>query len=614
MTTTDAPATHAPDLSPALSPALLDHLSPDRMRRAHRAQCAKTLAELSHERLLTPRRAGGDPASAEGATWELDTDHPRVGYRFHARLLPGEHWLVRPGSVRRVVGGGEQEPDAQQLLLDLRGALGLTDAVLPTYLEEVASTLAGRCRKDDPAAPTSAELVHASFQEVEAAMSEGHPCFVANNGRVGFDVTDVTAYAPETGPTLRLQWLAAHRDHTGFWHLPGHDAATLYAEELDAGVRDGFDDRLRARGLDPDDYLLLPCHPWQWRHKVAVTFAPEVAAGLLVPLGATPDAYQPQQSVRTYFNRSRPDRRYVKTALSVLNMGFVRGLSVTYMEATPLVNEVVDGIVSGDPTLRAHGFAVLREVAAIGFRPPAQTAAGPSPYTKMLAGLWRESPVDRVGPGERLASMTSLLHVDRAGVPLAAELVRASGLPARDWVGTYLRAYLVPVVHCLVAHGLVFMPHGENVVLVLRDHVPVRVLVKDIGEEVAICSAATPVPEGAERIRAEVPDEQLVLAVHGDVVDGFLRHLAGLLDDAGVLPAADFWAVAVQVLDDHRAAHPALRERLDELDLHAPEVPLMCLNRLQLRDNRQMVDLADPDSAVALAGSVTNPLARRPDQ
>ncbi|GAB3998069.1 IucA/IucC family protein [Nocardioides marmoraquaticus] len=594
---------------PDLSPRLLDHLTAERMQRAHRTQCAKTLAELSHERLLRPRLAAGDPASPEGADWELDADHPRVGYRFRARVLTGEHWIVRPASVRRVVAGEVEAPDALQLVLDLREALGLTDAVLPTYLEEVASTLAGRCRKDDPAAPTSAALVRASFQEVEAAMTEGHPCFVANNGRVGFDVVDVAAYAPEAGPLLRLQWLAAHRDHTRLTHVPGHDEATLYADELDAEVRSDFDRQLRDRGLDPADYLLLPCHPWQWRHKVAVTFAPEVAAGLLVPLGEGPDTYQPQQSIRTYFNRSRPERRYVKTALSVLNMGFMRGLSAAYMEATPLINEVVDGIVSGDPTLRAHGFAVLREVAAVGFRPPSQTAAGPSPYTKMLAALWRESPVDRVGPGERLASMTSLLHVDRDGVPLAAELVRASGLDPEEWVRTYLRAYLVPVVHALVAHGLVFMPHGENVVMVLRDHVPVRVLMKDIGEEVAICSPTTPVPAGAERMRADVPDEQLVLAVHGDVVDGFLRHLAGLLDDAGVLPATRFWAVAVEVLQEHRAGHPHLAPRLDELDLHAPEVPLMCLNRLQLRDNRQMVDLADPGSAVVLAGVLVNPLA-----
>lgn len=596
MTTTPVAA------PPPLSPDLLDHLTPERMARAHAAQCAKTLAELAHERVLLPAHRGED-------RWEVVSDDGCARWRYRARRLPGEHWLVRADSVRRVVGDREQPPDAQRLVLDLRGALGLTDHLLPTYLEEVASTLAGRCRKDSPDAPTSAELVHADFQTVEGAMTEGHPCFVANNGRVGFDAADVAAYAPETGPRLRLQWLGAHRDHTGFSAVPGLDAEQLYAAELDAPVRARLERRLRERGLDPAAYLLLPCHPWQWRHKVAVTFAPEVAAGLLVPLGEGPDDYQPQQSIRTFSNLSRPDRHYVKTALSVLNMGFTRGLSAAYMEATPAINVVVDDLVRSDATLRACGFEVLREVAAVGFRPPAQTEAGPSAYTKMLAALWRESPVDRVGDGERLATMTSLLHVDRHGTSLAAELVRASGLAPRAWVAAYLRAYLVPVVHSLLAHGLVFMPHGENVILVLRDHVPVRVLMKDLGEEVAICSRATQVPEAASRICHDVPPEQLALAVHGDVVDGYLRHLAGLLDDAGVMTANDFWATAHAVLTDYRAAHPELAARFAELDLLAAEVPLMCLNRLQLRDHQQMVDLTDPDSAVVLAGTIPNPLA-----
>ena len=41
-----------------------------------------------------------------------------------------------------------------------------------------------------------------------------------------------------------------------------------------------------------------------------------------------------------------------------------------------------------------------------------------SPYRKMLAALWRESPVPSLRDGERLATMASLLHVDRDGASL----------------------------------------------------------------------------------------------------------------------------------------------------------------------------------------------------
>ena len=38
--------------------------------------------------------------------------------------------------------------------------------------------------------------------------------------------------------------------------------------------------------------------------------------------------------------------------------------------------------------------------------------------------------------------------------------------------------------------------------------------------------------------------------------------------------------------------------------MFAPEFALSCLNRLQLRDNRQMVDLADPSGALQLVGTL----------
>ena len=41
-----------------------------------------------------------------------------------------------------------------------------------------------------------------------------------------------------------------------------------------------------------------------------------------------------------------PTRHYVKTALSVVNMGFVRGLSAAYMEGTPAINDWVADLLA----------------------------------------------------------------------------------------------------------------------------------------------------------------------------------------------------------------------------------------------------------------------------
>lgn len=131
---------------------------------------------------------------------------------------------------------------------------------------------------------------------------------------------------------------------------------------------DGFAAVLAERGLDLADYLLMPVHPWQWWNKLSVTFAAEVAQQRLVYLGEGDDAYLAQQSIRTFFNTADPAKHYVKTAISVLNMGFMRGLSAAYMEATPAINDWLAGLIDADSVFKEARFSIIRERAAVGYR------------------------------------------------------------------------------------------------------------------------------------------------------------------------------------------------------------------------------------------------------
>lgn len=97
-------------------------------------------------------------------------------------------------------------------------------------------------------------------------------------------------------------------------------------------------------------------------------FAAEIAAVHLVCLGHSDEAYLAQQSIRTLFNISNPVKHYVKTALSILNMGFMRGLSHYYMSTTPAINDCINKLVEQDPYLSGKGFRILREIASVGYR------------------------------------------------------------------------------------------------------------------------------------------------------------------------------------------------------------------------------------------------------
>ncbi|MYR43159.1 IucA/IucC family siderophore biosynthesis protein [Streptomyces sp. SID5910] len=581
------------------------HLSPERWEQANRLLVRKALAEFTHERLLTPER--------DGEEYVVRSDDGTTAYRFTATVRALDHWQVDAGSITRHRDGTELPLAALDFLIELKDSLGLSDDILPVYLEEISSTLSGTCYKLTKPQLTSAELARSDFQAVETGMTEGHPCFVANNGRLGFGIHDYLSYAPETASPVRLVWLAAHRSRAAFTAGVGIEYESFVREELGEETVERFHGVLREQGLDPADYLFIPVHPWQWWNKLTVTFAAEVARQHLVCLGEGDDEYLAQQSIRTFFNTSHPEKHYVKTALSVLNMGFMRGLSAAYMEATPAINDWLAQLIEGDPVLKSTGLSIIRERAAVGYRHLEYEKATDrySPYRKMLAALWRESPVPSLQEGETLATMASLVHVDHEGASFAGALIERSGLAPTEWLRHYLRAYFVPLLHSFYAYDLVYMPHGENVILVLRDGVVQRAVYKDIAEEIAVMDPDAVLPPDVSRIAVEVPEDKKLLSIFTDVFDCFFRFLAADLAEEGIVEEDAFWRTVAEVTRAYQESVPELADKFAQYDMFAPEFALSCLNRLQLRDNRQMVDLTDPSGALQLVGTLKNPLAGR---
>ncbi|MEC4014911.1 IucA/IucC family protein [Streptomyces sp. H27-D2] len=621
-----APAPAASGSVRTASPGdVVAHLTPERWARANRLLVRKALAEFAHERLFTPEKlpSGG---------YAVTSDDKSVEYRFSARVLALDHWQIDVDSITRHRDGVEVALDALDLIIELRRTLCMGERNLPLYLEEISSTLAGAAYKLAQPPVSAAELSRSGFQAIETGMTEGHPCFVANNGRIGFDAAEYHAYAPEAGAPVQLIWLAARRDRATFSASADLDYDRLIDSELGPDTLGRFSATLAELGLRLDDFLLIPVHPWQWWNKLSVTFAAEVAQRNLVCLGQGDDAYLAQQSIRTFFNTSDPSKHYVKTALSVLNMGFMRGLSAEYMKATPAINDWVAGLVGTDEVLKKSGLGIIRECAAVGYHHQQYEAATTkdSPYRKMLAALWRESPVPMLEPGQRLATMASLLHTDRDGGSFAAALIAESGLAPEVWLRRYLDVYLTPLLHCFYAYDLVFMPHGENVILVIEDGVPLRAVFKDIAEEIAVMDPEAVLPPAVERIRVAVPEELKTLSIFTDVFDCFFRFLNGILsgdggpgeDGAGtggeagagagrvVLSEETFWATVAACVADYQASAPQLADRFEQYDLFTERFSLSCLNRLQLRNNEQMIDLQDPAGALQFVGTLENPIAR----
>ncbi|WP_436994795.1 IucA/IucC family protein [Streptomyces sp. enrichment culture] len=593
-------------------PELAD-VSPESWREANRRLLAKTLSEFAFEELIEPREL-----ETEGR-YRIDLDSG-VSYVFSATRGALGSWRVAGDSVTRgaagLLGNEIETPawDAQQFLVDCAGTIGTDAATLGMYLTEVSATLAVDAARVEHGGATAAELRELDHAELECAMT-GHPTLVANKGRIGFSASDVRAYAPEARQPVALKWIAVHRGLAEFRGTPDLSERSVVEHELDAGTIAAFRSRIEAAGGDPDAYVWMPVHPWQWDHAVQVLFAGEIAQRRIVPLGDSADAYLPQQSVRTMTNVSERGRYDVKLPLKIVNTLIWRGIPPHCTQGAPLTTQWLTGLLGKDELLRDELRTVfLGEIASVTVRHPYLDRVPDMPYQHLetLGCIWRDSVSSRRDEGERVRTFASLLYVDERGTSFAAELARASGLPAEEWLSRLFETVTHPVLHVMYTYGITFNPHGQNTLIGYDgDDVPRRLFLKDFVDDVSV--SHTPVPE-----RGPEPDgydhvlpRKNPVVIRQHVVDqlllGHFRYLAPLAEAQLGVPEERFWRLVRQAVVSYQKRFPDKKDRYAEYDMLADAFPRYPFNTDRLVVTRY-VDRA-LRHALRPNGTVPNPLS-----
>ena len=83
----------------------------------------------------------------DGDGWLLTTPAGDTTYSFAATRLALDHWALDAATLVRLVKDEPAELDVQDFVVEFAEVLGIPDALLPTYLEELAATLASACWK-----------------------------------------------------------------------------------------------------------------------------------------------------------------------------------------------------------------------------------------------------------------------------------------------------------------------------------------------------------------------------------------------------------------------------------------------------------------------------------
>lgn len=536
-------------------------------QRLNRRLLAKIIAECSYEGCLQPEA--------------LDSQRFRLManghcYDFVARRTVWDYLWIRPETLTR---DGQRLTSAATAALDFQRALGMDDIVLGNFLEELHNTLAGdRIQQAILSELSAADLADLPGPELESLL-DGHPKALANRGRLGWGLPELNRYAPEAGQPLQLRWLAAHRDCGLQVHGTPAPEQCLETAQL-AHWKQRF---------PAPEWTLLPVHPWQWDRLIAIQYAGSIANGYLVDLGPSGHPYRPQQSIRTLSNTEHPQHCDLKLSLTILNTSCYRGLPPEPMALAPRLSSWLADLAETDPVLKRAGLAVQRELGGVHIpqKDQQQLKGTPYRYREMLGAVWRESLTSKAGQGEKAMLFAALMQTDGSGQALVAELIRRSGLNARDWLARLFDRVTIPLYHLLCRYGIGMVAHGQNLGLVLRNWQPQRVVIKDFHGDLRAAESPLPerqgVPEDILAGLTRLPPRYLLHDLYTGHLVTTLRFISPLIEEQCGLKEVDFYQLLAERLVAFQQAHPELEAHFQQFDLLRPEMERVCINRVRFR-------------------------------
>lgn len=518
----------------------------------------------------------------------------------------------------------------------------LKGANVTAFIQELLETMAkdSQCRAILPLNIPSEDR---HYDALESHMTDGHLYHPSYKSRLGFSLKDNLAYGPEFNTEVALVWVAVKKEFAqtavsaGYsseelvgQHLTVEDAQRFHQilqqqgrgdmnEKSQAGA-DGYpiDTEVRgtirgsvgktnhetAHGKDSeavcgpgseigkvgeigsdagDRYVFIPVHPWQWEHQLESVYARQLMDGDIVYLGPSSSPYRAQQSIRSLSNRVNLEAPYIKLALSITNTSSTRILAQHTTQNAPLISDWLNELVREDELLQQAQFGILKEIMGLSFRYEQLPATQYGRAYGTLGAIWRENVSVHLKQGETAWPLNALMLVQPDGVPFIQDAVERHGV--EKWSEALVRTVTLPIIHLLYAHGIALESHAQNIILVLEDDSPKRIIIKDLHDGVRYVPDQLLHPERAPKLNPEPETHRKfnrysfiyagdVSEVRDYTYDAFfficMTDIALALEKFGLSEEA-FWQLCAGVIVDYQREHPEYTERFVAFDLFAED-------------------------------------------
>ncbi|AVL70314.1 hypothetical protein HMPREF3144_02410 [Oligella sp. HMSC05A10] len=539
---------------------------------------AKLLSEFSFEGLLSPEKEN------EG--------HFKIGlsnadYLFEARESLWKQVIVNAGSIRRKQTKSTEASllgDILVLLNDIQPLMPCSSLTWSQFVNECINTLYSDYQlsikhllfADEDWSNLPTNILH--------SLLDGHPKALTNKGRVGWGAFNLKHYAPEAQSSFRLVWIAIRKHLVESSISEDLSWDSLYQESL--SIRELHDIKIKLNNYE--DYLLMPVHPWQWDHMIALQFVHYVANKSIVYLGELGDFYQAQPSLRTLSNTTYPKKKDIKLALTILNTSSYRGMPGKYLKIAPKLSAFLKKVVNDDDVLNKY-VRVQAEPAGLFVPHPFYEQQEECAYQwkELLGVVWRESAHSKCIENET-AYMAAILHqLHPSGVSLVETLITNSQLSAEEWLIKLFDCTAIPLWHWQCAYGLGFISHGQNLQIIFENFIPKGILIKDIQGDLFVtedfpCPPLKTIPTDIIQILPKMPPHYLVHNLWTGFFASVLRFTSFLLSEKKILDEKQFWQLLSKRLQIYMEQNPDLKQAFSAYDLFCKSMPRLCINKARL--------------------------------
>ncbi|EOQ33567.1 TPA: siderophore biosynthesis protein [Bacillus cereus] len=536
----------------------------------------------------------------------LDEDNKSVTYECYGRERMTFGRIAIDSLVIRVQEEQQEIKSVSQFLEEIFRVVNVERTKLDSFIHELEQTIF----KDTIAQyerHNKVKYTQKSYDDFESLLIDGHPYHPSYKARIGFQYRDNFQYGYEFMRPIKLIWIAAHKKYA----TVGYENEVIYDNilkgEIGEHTLEAYMERIHSAGCDPKQYVFIPVHPWQWENFIIPNYADHIQDKYIIYLGKSEDDYCAQQSMRTLRNVTNPKRPYVKLSLNILNTSTLRTLKPYSVASAPAISNWLSDVVSQDSYLRDGSRVILlKEFSSVTYDTNKKAAYG------SLGCIWRESVHKYFDKQEDAVPFNGLYAKEKDGIPVIDAWLNKYGI--ENWLRLLIQKAIIPVIHLVVEHGIALESHGQNMILVHKEGLPVRIALKDFHEglefyrpflkEMNKCPDFTKMHKTyANGKMNDFFEMDCIECLQEMVLDALflfnVGELAFVLADEYEWKEERFWMMVVEEIENHFRKYPHLKDRFESIQLYTPT-----FYAEQLTKRRLYMDVE------SLVHEVPNPLYR----